>query len=344
MIRNGFSLCSGRCALARFASTSSDKNSALTSFRRKDIPDTKRAKGIIGRIFPKSIFADTETRNKMRPPTNLTFPNPRGIENYDPDVPMKTLLTEGPSVLKKHTTKLCKEVYDRYIATGINTKWSFMHKEILGSFHNETLIQYDFKDDDSLKNWTTGCDSDWSQGYSKCELTRTDRGTALFQGTLSTRLVKDGKTVRAGWCNMKSVDKRAFERKKFYGQDWIYYNHLLIKCRGDGRTYKVMLHTPLLTDVTWGDSHSYQLHTHGGPYWQYEKIPFSRFIHTVNMRIQDRQRPIEKLDISSIGITLMDRINGDFKLEIGFIGVCHDASHTEECAWEAYQLDIPYTE
>lgn len=31
---------------------------------------SERAKGIIGRIFPKSIFADTETRNKMRPPTS----------------------------------------------------------------------------------------------------------------------------------------------------------------------------------------------------------------------------------------------------------------------------------
>lgn len=71
----------------------------------------------------------------------------------------------------------------------------------------------------------------------------------------------------------------------------------MFKCRGDGRTYKISLNSPLLFDVTWGDAHSYYLHTHGGPYWQYEAIPFSKFIHTVRNRIMDKQYPIKNINV-----------------------------------------------
>lgn len=36
----------------------------------------------------------------------------------------------------------------------------------------------------------------------------------------------------------------------------------------------------------------------------------------------------------------MDRIDGDFKLEVGFVGVTNDTSHLERFAYEAYQLPI----
>ena len=41
-----------------------------------------------------------------------------------------------------------------------------------------------------FKKWNTGCDSDWNQGYSKCQLYRSDRNTAIFQGTLNSELPK----------------------------------------------------------------------------------------------------------------------------------------------------------
>lgn len=36
----------------------------------------------------------------------------------------------------------------------------------------------------------------------------------------------------------------------------------------------------------------------------------------------------------------MDRINGDFKLEIGFVGVTHDTAHKEKFAYEKYQMPV----
>lgn len=35
-----------------------------------------------------------------------------------------------------------------------------------------------------------GCDADWNEGYSSVELIRTERGTALFRGNISSRLPK----------------------------------------------------------------------------------------------------------------------------------------------------------
>ena len=101
-----------------------------------------------------------------------------------------------------------------------------------------------------------------------------------------------------------------------------------------------MLFVPNLIDVTWGDAYAYPLHTHGGPYWQYAKIPFSRFLHTVGGRVQDHQRKVFQQEISSIGITLMDRIDGEFQLEIDFIGCYNDRSHEEIFAYEQYSIPM----
>lgn len=138
---------------------------------------------------------------------------------------------------------------------------------------------------------------------------------------------------------MKLEDRKSFNRKKFFSK-WRNFSHLLLKIRGDGRSYKLMLHSPLSMDFTWGDSFSYPLHTHGGPYWQYEKIPFSKFFHTVAGRIQDRQYRVNLEDTSAVGIVLMDRIDGDFRLELDYIGVYNDTTHNEDFAYETYTLPV----
>lgn len=46
---------------------------------------------------------------------------------------------------------------------------------------------------------------------------------------------------------------------------------------------------------------------------------------------------IHPKNFSSIGIVLMDRIDGPFKFELGFIGVTHDTGHWEISAYETYK-------
>ncbi|CAI4223433.1 unnamed protein product [Auanema sp. JU1783] len=275
------------------------------------------------------VFSGSDT------PVNINFPNPKGVFGYDPDFTAKELLKSVPGVASSQA-KLLKEELMQH--SGGVEKIEML--EDIGLLrHNEARVEYRFNTDKSRELWKTGSDSDWNEGFSNCELVPTDHGTSIFRGTLSTAVLKDGRIERAGWASLKLEDRNAFNRKKYLTR-WKNFSHLLIKCRGDGRSYKVMLHSPLAIDFTWGDSFSYPLHTHGGPYWQYEKIPFSRFFHTVNGRIQDKQYRVNLEDVSSLGIVLMDRMDGDFSLEIDCIGVYNDRSHVEDFAYETYTLPV----
>ncbi|KAF7637339.1 CIA30 domain-containing protein [Meloidogyne graminicola] len=221
-----------------------------------------------------------------RPPTTLSLIDPKGgTLQLDEDIPLSVLLEKAPKIFKQESKKLATHFRQRFFLVDHPN----LFREQSDTMHEETFIQYEFRTDEDFEYWNTGSDSDWSEGYSKCDFYKTDRGTAIFEGILSNKVVKDGRTERAGWCSIKSKDTMSFNLKKRY-EEWGYYSHLLIKCRGDGRSYKIMIHSPESWDITWGDSNSYPLHTHGGPYWQFEMIPFSRFFSTIGGRIMDGQK------------------------------------------------------
>ncbi|KAG8265917.1 Complex I intermediate-associated protein 30, mitochondrial [Homalodisca vitripennis] len=68
------------------------------------------------------------------------------------------------------------------------------------------------------------------------------------------------------------------------------------------------------------------------------QIPFSKFFFTSKGRIQDIQYPVPLFNIASFGITLGERTPGPFHLEIDYIGLEFDPSHTEKFAYELYRL------
>lgn len=97
------------------------------------------------------------------------------------------------------------------------------------------------------------------------------------------------------------------------------------------------------------------------------QIPFSKFFLSSRGRVQDDQHPlwVDKVgrrrfhpgtkrtrdafrhprkvqilvffQVNTVGLTLGDKTDGPFQLEIDFIGVCKDYAHTEEFAYEAYK-------
>lgn len=178
-------------------------------------------------------------------------------------------------------------------------------------------------------------------------------------GELNTRVPKDGKIKRSGYCNMRSIRARkSFKRDSYL--DWTMYNVLVMRVRGDGRSYMLNLATTGYFDVMWNDVYNYVLFTRGGPYWQVAKviitdlnvwkymfiyictilqIPFSKFFLTSKGRIQDKQGPIPLDKVTNLGITAGDKINGPFSLEIDYIGVEYDPNITEEFAYEMYKTD-----
>lgn len=68
------------------------------------------------------------------------------------------------------------------------------------------------------------------------------------------------------------------------------------------------------------------------------QIPFSKFFFASKGRVQDRQQPLPQDRIASFGITTGDKIEGTFQLEIDYIGLEFDPNHTEDFAYEMYDM------
>ncbi|CAG9813347.1 unnamed protein product [Phaedon cochleariae] len=200
----------------------------------------------------------------------------------------------------------------------------------------EVDVQWQFNDTESLKKWIVTADSDNNEGHSNCSLTLTSGGKGIFSGELSTRAPKDGRVKRSGYCNIKTTRARKSFRRDAH-LDWTSYNMLVMRVRGDGRSYLLNIHTRGYYDITWNDMYHYVLFTRGGPYWQVARIPFSKFYFASKGRIQDRQESIPLNKITSFGITAGERHGGEFSLEIDYIGLEFDPNHREDFAYEMYK-------
>lgn len=64
--------------------------------------------------------------------------------------------------------------------------------------------------------------------------------------------------------------QKSFQRHTAW--DWTRYNTLVMRIRGDGRTYMINLGTDGFFDVTYLDQYQYTLYTRGGPHWQTVKV------------------------------------------------------------------------
>ena len=198
---------------------------------------------------------------------------------------------------------------------------------------------FTFKTKEDLDKWQISTDAGYKIGKSKAELMLTPHGTALFTGYVSNEYDKPEKmrATYTGYVNMMSrTHKRSFMRTQnlSLGQ----FNCFYLKIRGDGRNYMLVLRTPEHYTVTHNYHHMYPLHTRGGPYWQYAKIPFSKFFHTNYGRIADRQYCLAPNSVRNLGVTCMDGVEGPFQLEIAFIAALLDTSETEEFAYEMYRI------
>ena len=133
------------------------------------------------------------------------------------------------------------------------------------------------------------------------------------------------------------MQRLSFYRVKTLG--WEHYTHLVLRVRGDGRTYMINLHKESEFDIAWNDLWKFPLYTRGGPYWQTVTIPFSKFFFTYKGFNQDDMCPVPTIDVCSLGITLADNIDGPFSLELDTIKVlCHPTLKTEDHAYETYRF------
>ena len=71
--------------------------------------------------------------------------------------------------------------------------------------------------------------------------------------------------------------------------EWHNYTELVLRVRGDGRTYMLNIQTYQEFDIFWHDLYCFPLYTRGGPYWQEYRVPFSKFYFAHKGKIQDSQ-------------------------------------------------------
>ncbi|XP_031528795.1 complex I intermediate-associated protein 30, mitochondrial isoform X3 [Vicugna pacos] len=202
--------------------------------------------------------------------------------------------------------------FDKAIKEEINDHFRYLKDEIVnywlgpeGRPLHEVLLEqakvvWQFRGKEDLDKWTVTSDKTIG-GRSEVFLKMgKNNQSALLYGTLSSEAPQDGESGRSGYCAMISkIPRGPFERKKSY--DWSQFNTLYLRVRGDGRPWM---------------------------------IPFSKFFFSNQGRIRDAQYQLLLDKISSIGFTLADKVDGPFFLEIDFIGVFTDPTHTEEFAYE----------
>ena len=154
-----------------------------------------------------------------------------------------------------------------------------------------------FETDESLESWTSVNDGVMG-GISKGGLKRSEQGTLLFTGDLSRENNGGFASIR-----MKSGE---------LGLSGM--SALVVKARGDGRTYWVDLR---VTDQMRASSYRAYLPTTAGE-WQETRIPFADF----KLQAFGRELPVKPLNadaVASVGFTLADKKAGPFSLEIGAV-------------------------
>ncbi|CAH2327682.1 Hypothetical predicted protein [Pelobates cultripes] len=235
---------------------------------------------------------------------------------------------KGVQNLKKQFGLLKKEIVDHATGPG--------GKPLKEALEEQTTVVWEFRSPEDLEKWSVTSDMEiGGKSRTYIKLGKNNQ-TAFFYGTLNSEVPRDGETRYSGYCALRSKPLMgAFYRKLCY--DWSNFNTLHLRVRGDGRPWMVnVIHDTYFTNQK-DDLYSYFLYTRGGPYWEDVKIPFSKFFLSSRGRIQDEQYPLLLDKISALGLTLGDKADGPFQLEIDFIGLCNDRAHDEEFAYEKYK-------
>jgi uncharacterized surface protein with fasciclin (FAS1) repeats len=161
-----------------------------------------------------------------------------------------------------------------------------------------------FGNDDSLKAWTSVNDGVMG-GVSKGGFKRSEQGTLLFTGELS--LANNG-----GFASI---------RMKQGDLDLDGTSGIVVKARGDGRTYWVDLR---IQDQMAASSYRAYLPTVAGE-WKETLLPFKDFkLQSFGRELTSR--PIKPNSIASAGFTLADKKEGPFSLEIEYVKATGDAA------------------
>lgn len=170
----------------------------------------------------------------------------------------------------------------------------------------------------------TRCDQEIG-GYSKVQFTQPTVGSnfqyASFSGYLNLDIPKNNPEVtRSGYAMFRTGNQvsKWFRTNQYW--DWSPFLALVMRLRGDTRKYliNIQANTPLITDLF---QHRLFLNTPGE--WETVIVPLNDFVMTNWGVIQDVSE-LNKPEIKSFGIGLLDKQYGPFKLDIEWVKVVNN--------------------
>lgn len=97
---------------------------------------------------------------------------------------------------------------------------------------------------------------------------------------------------------------------------------LLLRVRGDDRTYNLDLRVP---STRMAYTYRVALPTEAGK-WQEFRVPLSMFVATSFGRVQTNSRPVDAQRVQSVGFTLSDKKAGPFQLDVAWIKAVNAAA------------------
>lgn len=159
----------------------------------------------------------------------------------------------------------------------------------------KTLIQ--FEEPDGVR-WSIVNDGVMG-GLSRGDLEQTDQGTVLFSGHLS--LENNG-----GFASTRAL---------LGPQDLSDYEGVLVRVRGDGRTYQLRLRT---SDSFDGLAYRSEFDTEEGV-WKEIRLPFSTFQPSFRGYVPRGAGPLDTRQIRQLGFLIGDKKEGPFRLEIAWV-------------------------
>lgn len=241
-------------------------------------------------------------------------------------------IPEMAKVVAKETIKQSSLIFHEAIEGLKNDQKIFLE-------NGDMEYLFKFNNIENINKWKVNSDAGYEIGNSEVSLDLTEQNTGMFKGFLRNDFDKPEKmkATYTGYANMTSLPNyKSFYRKTYINlQD---FTHFRLRLRGDGRNYMFILKN----DNQFVETQTYlvmhPLYTHGGPYWQDLRIPFSKFFQVSHGRVADRQFRFVDNDLVSLGITCMDGIEGPFGIELESIGVYRDTQMLEELAYETYKI------
>mmetsp|Transcript_5080 Transcript_5080/g.5871 ORF Transcript_5080/g.5871 Transcript_5080/m.5871 type:complete len:243 (+) Transcript_5080:212-940(+) len=142
------------------------------------------------------------------------------------------------------------------------------------------------------------------------DVTTMESNAAVFSGTLSTVNTR-ADVARTGFAAARA-------HLPWYVQDVSDFEGLSIRFKSDGRRYNINI-----TPESFFSDDLYQGFLLVGPEhkdkWVTASLPFENLLLTGNGRIKEYQRALDHSELRSIGVSIADNEEGDFKLEIEWI-------------------------